>query len=222
MADGRPGAARARGVRARLPGQRPRARPRDGAARRRARRSSRRSPWRRPTCVAHIAGNEIVQGRRRGRKAGQRRRKVALRSGSPSHCQRPGAPYAQPTSASNKEGTRGSLEAQSRGPDGRRRRSPADHRPPVPAMASVSARGQLRLQRHRRRRSIWGILALIVTIVVVVDLALARFSPATQIPTTQLGRDMTRAAAARPRCCCCCSSSSSTTRRSSAGASSSA
>jgi hypothetical protein len=44
--------------------------------------------------------------------------------------------------------------------------------------------------------SIWGVLALIVTIVVLVDLALARFSPATQMPTTQLGRDMTRTAAA--------------------------
>jgi hypothetical protein len=44
--------------------------------------------------------------------------------------------------------------------------------------------------------AIWGILALIVTIVVVVDLALARFSPATVIPTTNLGRDMTRTAAA--------------------------
>jgi hypothetical protein len=44
--------------------------------------------------------------------------------------------------------------------------------------------------------AIWGILALIVTIAVVVDLALARFSPATVIPTTQLGREMTRAAAA--------------------------
>ena len=43
--------------------------------------------------------------------------------------------------------------------------------------------------------AIWGILALIVTIVIVADLALARFSPQTQIPTTQLGRDMTRAAA---------------------------
>lgn len=43
---------------------------------------------------------------------------------------------------------------------------------------------------------IWGVLALIVTIVVLVDLALARFSPDTQIPTTQLGRDMTRAAGA--------------------------
>jgi hypothetical protein len=44
--------------------------------------------------------------------------------------------------------------------------------------------------------SIWGVLALIVTIVVLVDLALARFSPDTQMPTTQLGRDMTRTAAA--------------------------
>ena len=44
--------------------------------------------------------------------------------------------------------------------------------------------------------AIWGIFALIVTIVVVADLALARFSPATQVPTTQLGRDLTRAAAA--------------------------
>ena len=43
--------------------------------------------------------------------------------------------------------------------------------------------------------AIWGILALIVTILVVADLALARFSPATQVPTTQLGRDLTRAAA---------------------------
>lgn len=44
--------------------------------------------------------------------------------------------------------------------------------------------------------AIWGILALIVTIAVVVDLALARFSPATAMPTTKLGRDMTRAAGA--------------------------
>ena len=44
--------------------------------------------------------------------------------------------------------------------------------------------------------AIWGILALIVTIVVVADLALARFSAATTVPTTALGRDMTRAAAA--------------------------
>lgn len=43
--------------------------------------------------------------------------------------------------------------------------------------------------------AIWGILALIVAIAVVADLALARFSPQTQLPTTQLGRDLTRAAA---------------------------
>ena len=43
--------------------------------------------------------------------------------------------------------------------------------------------------------AIWGVLALIVTIIVVADLALARFSPGTALPTTQLGRDMTRAAA---------------------------
>jgi hypothetical protein len=43
---------------------------------------------------------------------------------------------------------------------------------------------------------LWGVLALIVTIVVLGDLLLARFSPETQIPTTQLGRDLTRAAAA--------------------------
>ncbi len=44
--------------------------------------------------------------------------------------------------------------------------------------------------------SIWGIIALILAIVVVVDWALANFSPATQIPTTQLGREMTRTAIA--------------------------
>src|ERR1700730_455330 len=43
---------------------------------------------------------------------------------------------------------------------------------------------------------IWGVLALIVAIVVLGDLLLARFSPDTQIPTTQLGRDLTRSAAA--------------------------
>jgi hypothetical protein len=43
--------------------------------------------------------------------------------------------------------------------------------------------------------SIWGVLALIVTIIIIADLALARYSPATTLPTTQLGRDMTRAAA---------------------------
>jgi hypothetical protein len=43
--------------------------------------------------------------------------------------------------------------------------------------------------------AIWGVLALIVAIIMVADLALARFSPQTQIPTTKLGRDLTRAAA---------------------------
>jgi hypothetical protein len=43
---------------------------------------------------------------------------------------------------------------------------------------------------------IWGVLALLVAIAVVVDLALALFSPQTQLPTTQLGRSMTRCAAA--------------------------
>jgi hypothetical protein len=43
--------------------------------------------------------------------------------------------------------------------------------------------------------AIWGILAMIVTIFIVLDLALERFSPQTVIPTTQLGRDMTRVAA---------------------------
>jgi hypothetical protein len=44
--------------------------------------------------------------------------------------------------------------------------------------------------------SFWGILALLLTIVVVADLALARFSPQTQVPTTQIGRAMTRCAVA--------------------------
>jgi hypothetical protein len=44
--------------------------------------------------------------------------------------------------------------------------------------------------------SIWGIIALILAIVVVVDWALATFSPQTTIPTTQLGRGMTRAVVA--------------------------
>jgi len=43
---------------------------------------------------------------------------------------------------------------------------------------------------------IWAVLALVVALVVVVDLALERFSPNTVIPTTKLGRAMTRAAAA--------------------------
>jgi len=44
--------------------------------------------------------------------------------------------------------------------------------------------------------SIWGILALILAIVVVVDWALALFSPQTQIPTSALGRELTRASVA--------------------------
>jgi hypothetical protein len=40
--------------------------------------------------------------------------------------------------------------------------------------------------------AIWGILALIVTIVIVADYALALFSPQTVIPTTKYGRDLTR------------------------------
>ena len=44
--------------------------------------------------------------------------------------------------------------------------------------------------------SIWGILALILAILVVVDWGLANFSPQTQIPTSQLGRELTRAAVA--------------------------
>jgi len=42
----------------------------------------------------------------------------------------------------------------------------------------------------------WGVLALIVTIVVVADLAFARFSPQTVVPTSRYGRDLTRAAMA--------------------------
>jgi hypothetical protein len=44
--------------------------------------------------------------------------------------------------------------------------------------------------------AIWGVLALIATIVVVADWALETFSPQTQLPTTQLGRAMTRASLA--------------------------
>jgi hypothetical protein len=40
--------------------------------------------------------------------------------------------------------------------------------------------------------AIWGVLAVIVLILIILDLAFARFSPQTRIPTTQLGRDMTR------------------------------
>jgi hypothetical protein len=42
----------------------------------------------------------------------------------------------------------------------------------------------------------WGVLALLVTIAIVVDLGLALFSPQTQLPTTPLGREMTRCVAA--------------------------
>ncbi|HEY1777589.1 MAG TPA: hypothetical protein VGG41_15630 [Solirubrobacteraceae bacterium] len=43
--------------------------------------------------------------------------------------------------------------------------------------------------------AIWGILALIVTILIVVDYGLALFSPQIQIPTTKYGRDLTRVGA---------------------------
>jgi len=43
--------------------------------------------------------------------------------------------------------------------------------------------------------AIWGILALIVTIVIVADYALALFSPQTELPTTRYGRDLTRVGA---------------------------
>lgn len=42
---------------------------------------------------------------------------------------------------------------------------------------------------------LWADLALIVMAAVVIDLALARLSPQTKVPTTQLGRETTRAAA---------------------------
>jgi hypothetical protein len=42
---------------------------------------------------------------------------------------------------------------------------------------------------------IWAVLALIVLIAVIVDLLLARLSPQTQLPTSPLGRELTRAAA---------------------------
>jgi hypothetical protein len=41
---------------------------------------------------------------------------------------------------------------------------------------------------------VWADLALIVLVAVIGDLALARLSPATVVPTTQLGREATRAA----------------------------
>jgi hypothetical protein len=42
---------------------------------------------------------------------------------------------------------------------------------------------------------IWAVLALIVLIFVIVDVLLARLSPATVIPTSRLGREQTRTAA---------------------------
>jgi hypothetical protein len=39
----------------------------------------------------------------------------------------------------------------------------------------------------------WGVLALVATFLVVGDLALARFSPETPIPTSRYGRELTRA-----------------------------
>jgi hypothetical protein len=42
---------------------------------------------------------------------------------------------------------------------------------------------------------IWAVLAVIVLIFVIVDLLLARLSPATAIPTSRLGREQTRTAA---------------------------
>jgi hypothetical protein len=44
--------------------------------------------------------------------------------------------------------------------------------------------------------SIWGILALILTLVVVADWGLEEFSPQTQLPTSPLGRELTRASLA--------------------------
>ena len=43
--------------------------------------------------------------------------------------------------------------------------------------------------------AIWGILALIVTIAIVADYALALFSPQTVLPTSKYGRDLTRVGA---------------------------
>jgi hypothetical protein len=43
---------------------------------------------------------------------------------------------------------------------------------------------------------IWASLGLILLVAALCDLALARLSPATAVPTTQLGRETTRAAAA--------------------------
>ena len=39
---------------------------------------------------------------------------------------------------------------------------------------------------------IWAVLALIVLVVVIIDLLLARWSPTTTVPTSQLGREKTR------------------------------
>jgi hypothetical protein len=44
--------------------------------------------------------------------------------------------------------------------------------------------------------SIWGILSLILMLVVVADWGLAIFSPDTQLPTSPLGRELTRASLA--------------------------
>ncbi|HEX3872821.1 MAG TPA: hypothetical protein VHW26_01665 [Solirubrobacteraceae bacterium] len=44
--------------------------------------------------------------------------------------------------------------------------------------------------------AIWGVIALLLTVAVVVDFGLSLFSPLTQVPTTQLGRAMTRCALA--------------------------
>jgi hypothetical protein len=44
--------------------------------------------------------------------------------------------------------------------------------------------------------AIWGVIALLLTLAVVVDLALSLFNPQTRVPTTQLGRPMTRCAVA--------------------------
>jgi len=46
-----------------------------------------------------------------------------------------------------------------------------------------------RRRRHRLRTLSGGFWALIVAIVIVIDYALALFSPQTQIPTTKYGRD---------------------------------
>ena len=40
--------------------------------------------------------------------------------------------------------------------------------------------------------AIWGILAVVLLILMLLELALARLAPQTELPTTQYGRDMTR------------------------------